>query len=280
MFKSTPVQSKISKKIIALTLSFTTILSLVPINSSSAKTEQKSRLNTSESFVTIIANNSNNSKQNKKKLKLNNYNRPNSNWNNNSNRSNFNWDNNSNRNNPNQLSQSSNSSNLSRGTIIYTTLPSNDKILVTPQETMAVTLVVRDNVRNSSNQVIIPSGSQIVGEIRPSGQGSRFVATTLILNNGSQYPISATSSVVTTTEIVSTGKNNNAIWQGALAGAAAGTVIAGITGDKAIATEEVLGGAGFGALAGLLLRGDYTQELISINPEEDLNLVLTSTFSY
>lgn len=277
MFKSTPVQTKISKKIVALTLSFTTILSLVPINPSSAKTEQKSRLNTSESSVTIIADNS---KQNQKKLKLNNYNRPNSNWNNNSNRSNYNWDNNSNRNNPNQLSQSSYSSNLSRGTIIYTTLPSNDKILVTPEETMAVTLVVRDNVRNSSNQVIIPSGSQIVGEIRPSGEGSRFVANTLILNNGNQYPISATSSVVTTTETVSTGKNNNAIWQGALAGAAAGTVIAGITGDKAIATEEVLGAAGFGALAGLLLRGDYNQELISINPEEDLDLVLTSTFSY
>lgn len=277
MFKSTSVTNKIGKKIIALTLSFTTILSLVPINPSSAKTEQKSRLNTSESSVTIIADNS---KQNQKKLKLNNYNRPNSNWNNNSNRPNYNWNNNSNRNNPNQLSQSSNSSNLSRGTVIYTTLPSNDKILVTPEETMAVTLVVRDNVRNSSNQVIIPSGSQIVGEIRPSGEGSRFVANTLILNNGNQYPISATSSVVTTTETVSTGKNNNAIWQGALAGVAAGTVIAGITGDKAIATEEVLGAAGFGALAGLLLRGDYTQELISINPEEDLDLVLTSTFSY
>jgi hypothetical protein len=145
---------------------------------------------------------------------------------------------------------------------------------------MAVTLVVRDDVVDSSNQVVIPSGSQIVGEIRPSGEGSRFVANTLILNNGNQYPISATSSVVTTTETLSTGKDNNAIWQGALAGAAAGTVIAGITGDKAIATEEVLGAAGFGALAGLLLRGNYTQELISINPEEDLNLVLTSTFSY
>jgi hypothetical protein len=280
MFKSTPIQSKISKKIIALTLSFTTILSLVPINSSSAKTEQKSRLNTSESFVTIIADNSDNSKQNKKKLKLNNYNRSNSNWNNNSNRSNFNWDNNSNRNNSNQFSQSSNSRDLSRGTIIYTALPSNDKILVTPQETMAVTLVVRNNVIDSSNRVVIPSGSEIVGEIRPSGQGSRFVANTLILNNGNQYPISATSSVVTNTETVSTGKDNNAIWQGALAGAAAGTLLSAITGDKAIATEEVLGGAGFGALAGLLLRGDYTQELISINPEEDLNLTLTSTFSY
>jgi hypothetical protein len=244
MFKSTPVQTKISKKIVALTLSLTTILSLLPITPSLAKPNQQSRYSSSPSLSTLIFDNS---KQN---------------------------------NSSNLLSQSLNSTSLNVGTVIYTTLPSANKILVTPEETMAVTLVVRDDVVDSSNQVVIPSGSEIVGEIIPSGQGSRFVANTLILGNGNEYPISATSPVVTTTETVSTGKNNNAIWQGALAGAAAGTVIAGITGDKAIATEEVLGGAGFGALAGLLLRGDYTQELISINPEQDLNLTLTSTFSY
>jgi hypothetical protein len=264
MFKSTFVNNKTSKKIVALTLSVTTILTLLPINSSWAKAEQKSNNNSSVSSLTSI---SNNFKQNNKKPKLNNFNRSNSNWNNNNN-SNSNWNNNNN----------FNSANLTRGTIIYTTLPSTNKILVTPQETMALTLVVRDNVINNSNQIIIPKGSQIVGEIRPSGQGSRFVGNTLVLSNGSKYPINATSRIVTRTETVAAGKNNDAIWQGALAGAAAGTLISAITGDKAIATEEVLGGAGFGALAGLLLRGNNNQELISINPEQDLNLTVTSNF--
>jgi hypothetical protein len=263
MFKSTPVQSKINKKIVALTLSLTTILSLVPITPSLAKPNQQSRYNSSLSVLPLIFDNS---KQNNRKLGLNNSHlqpQSNSNWNNRSH----------------LLSQSSNSGSLNVGTIIYTTLPSANKILVTPEETMAVTLVVREDVTDSSNQVVIPSGSEIVGEIIPSGQGSRFVANTLILGNGNESPISATSPVVTTTETVSTGKNNNTIWQGALVGAAAGTVISAITGDKAIATEEVLGGAGLGALAGLLVRGDYTQEFISINPEQDLDLTLTSNLT-
>jgi hypothetical protein len=52
-------------------------------------------------------------------------------------------------------------------------------------------------------------------------------------------------------------------------------VIAGITGDKAIATEEVLGGAGLGALGGLLL-GKEEAEVISIDPNEDLDITLNS----
>jgi hypothetical protein len=260
MFKSTPVNGKTSKKIVALTLSMTTILSLVPITPSLAKPDQQSRYNSPQSPFTLI---SNNSKHNNRRLRPNNYHNLNSNG----------------KNNPNVLSQLLNSGSLNVGTIIYTTLPSANKILVTPEETMAVTLVVREDVIDSYNQVVIPSGSEIAGEILPSGQGSRFAANTLILGNGNEYPISATSPVVTTTETVSTGKNNNAIWQGALVGAAAGTIISAITGDKAIATEEVLGGAGLGALAGLLLRGDYTQEFISINPEQDLNLTLTSNLT-
>ncbi|BAQ61311.1 hypothetical protein GM3708_1717 [Geminocystis sp. NIES-3708] len=272
------MKSKTNQKIVALSLSFTTIFSLLPISSSWAKPNQKLNYNSPQSALTLISNNSKQNKQNNGRLKPNNYNNPNSGWNNNSNNSNSGWNNNSNNSNSGwgNSNQSSNTGNLNRGTMITTTLPSANKILVTPQETMAVTLVVRDNVRDSSNRIIIPSGSEIVGEIRPSGQGSRFVANTLILPNGNQYPISATSAVVTTTEVVSAGKNNNTIWQGALAGAAAGTLISAITGDKAIATEEVLGGAGLGALAGLLLRGDRNQELISINPERDLNLTLTS----
>lgn len=169
-------------------------------------------------------------------------------------------------------------STLNIGTIIPATYTEANKILVTKEETMALVLTVTSNVRDNNNQIIIPSGSQIVGEIIPNGNGSRFVARTLMLNNGSEYDINASSRVITTTETVSAGKNTDAIWQGALAGTGAAAIITGVTGDKRITPLELLGGASIGALGGLILGGNRTQELISINPQRDFELTLTSNF--
>ena len=155
--------------------------------------------------------------------------------------------------NQNRTTPSYYSANLNSGTIIPTTLPSAKKILVTKEETLPVTLVVSKDIRDNSGKIVIPRGSEIVGEVRPAGSGSIFVGNTLILPDGGQYSIQANSKIVTRTEKISSGRNTDAIWQGALAGTAAATLVSAITGDKAIATEEVLGGAGFGALAGFLL---------------------------
>lgn len=189
---------------------------------------------------------------------------------------NVNHPHNTNRTTPNYYS----SVNLSSGTLIPTTFPSAKKILVTKDEILPVTLIVSRDVKDNSGAIAIPRGSEIVGEVRPSGSGSRFVGNTVILPNGKQYSLQANSKIVTRTEKVSAGRNTDAIWQGALAGTAAATIIAAVTGDKAIATEEVLGGAGFGALAGLLLGGNREKELISINTQEDLDLILTSSVSW
>lgn len=140
-------------------------------------------------------------------------------------------------------------------------------------------MVTRD-VKDNSGRVVIPRGSEVVGEVRPAGSGSRFVGNTVILPNGEQYSIQANSKIVTRTEKISDGRNTDAIWQGALAGSAAATLISAVTGDKAIATEEVLGGAGFGALAGFLFGGTRDRELISINTQEDLDLTVTSNISW
>lgn len=184
--------------------------------------------------------------------------------------------NNTNRTTPNYYS----SVTINSGTIIPTTLPSAKKILVTKDETLPVTLVVTKDIPDNAGAIAIPRGSEIVGEIRPAGSGSRFVGNTVILPNGKQYSLQANSKIVTRTEKVSAGRNTDAIWQGALAGTAAATIIAAVTGDKAIATEEVLGGAGFGALAGFLFGGNREKELISINTQEDLDLTLTSSVSW
>lgn len=168
---------------------------------------------------------------------------------------------------------------INPGVVIFTTLPTAKKILVTKEETMPLTLVVEKDVLDESKRiVVIPAGSEIVGEIRPAEGGSRFVANKVKFKDGREYPISAQSRVISRTEKVSAGKNTDAIWQGALIGAAAAAIIAAVTGDKTIGIEEVLGGAAVGAIGGLVFGGDVERELISINPEEDLDVTLTSPF--
>jgi hypothetical protein len=150
-----------------------------------------------------------------------------------------------------------------------------DKILVTKEETAPLTLRVAANIRDRNRNTLIAYGSEISGQIEPAEGGSRFVAREIIFPDGTTQSISATSEVVTRTETVKRGAGAGNILKGAAAGAAAATVIAAVTGDRAIATEEVLGGAGLGAIGGLIL-GRRQAELISIDPNRDLNLTLQS----
>lgn len=148
-----------------------------------------------------------------------------------------------------------------------------EKILVTPEETVPTTLLVAANVRDSRRNTLIPYGSEIVGQIQPSedGSGSFFNAQELVFPDGTTQNIDATSDVVTRRETVKKGANAGDILKGAAIGGAAATVLAEIFGD--IDALEVLGGAGAGAVAGLLLGGNEV-ELVSIDPNNDLDLTL------
>ena len=147
------------------------------------------------------------------------------------------------------------------------------KILVTPEETVPLTLYVAADVKDNRRNILIPYDSEIVGEIRPNAErsGSFFVARELILPDGTAQPIDAFSEVVTRRETVKKGANAGDILKGAAIGGAAATVLAEIFGD--IDFLEVLGGAGAGAIAGLLLGGNEV-ELVSIDPNNDLHLTL------
>lgn len=159
------------------------------------------------------------------------------------------------------------------GTVIPTTYD-RDRIIVTPQETVPVTLKTATNVQTTSGRVLIPSGSEIVGELRPSGRGTQFVAQELILaNSNRRIPISATSSVVTRRETI-TRRSNPRLLEGAAIGAAAGAILGEIFGS--IDWWEVLGGAGLGALASVLIRNRTEVEVIVVEPETDLNLRVES----
>ena len=148
-----------------------------------------------------------------------------------------------------------------------------EKILLTKEETIPVTLTVAANIRDRDRNLLIPYGTEIEGQIEPAGEGSQFIAQELIFADGTRQPINGSSNIVTRTETVKRGTDTDAILKGAAIGGAAAAVLGEIFGD--INIEEVLGGAALGALGGWLL-GRKSVELISIDPNRDLDITLDS----
>ena len=151
-----------------------------------------------------------------------------------------------------------------------------EKILVTPEETVPVSLFVAADIKDSRRNILIPYGSEILGQIEPDEieSGSFFNAEEIVFPDGSSQSIEAVSDVVTRRETIKEGASAGDILQGAAIGGAAAAVLSEIFGD--IGALEVLGGAGAGALAGVLLGGNEV-ELVSIDPNNDLDLTLVNS---
>ena len=153
-----------------------------------------------------------------------------------------------------------------------------EKILVTPEETVPVSLLVAADIKDSRRNILIPYGSEILGQIEPdeAESGSFFSAEEIVFPDGSTQSIEAVSQVVTRRETIKEGASAGDILQGAAIGGAAAAVLSEIFGD--IGALEVLGGAGAGALAGVLLGGNEA-ELVSIDPNNDLDLTLIDSLT-
>ncbi|MDJ0676578.1 MAG: S-layer homology domain-containing protein [Calothrix sp. MO_167.B42] len=164
---------------------------------------------------------------------------------------------------------------IPEGTSIPVKYDKAKKILVTKDETAPLTLTVSQNVITDQGDVLIPAGSQVVGELKPvkNQDGSQFVADKLVLTTGQEYKINATSEVITNTETIRKGTSTRAVVKNAALGAGAAAAVSAVTGDRAIATEEVLGGAGIGALVGLFF-GKKKVDLIAIDPNTDLQMTI------
>ncbi|WP_016948878.1 S-layer homology domain-containing protein [Anabaena sp. PCC 7108] len=160
---------------------------------------------------------------------------------------------------------------IPQGTTIPVKYEQAEKILVTKDETAPLTLTTSQNVITQDGTVVIPAGSQVIGKLKPATGGSQFVAEKLILTTGKEYNISASSDVITKTETVKKGSSLSSILKNTVLGAAAAAGVSAVTGDRAIATEEVLGGAGIGALIGLFF-GKSSIDLIAIEPNTDLDM--------
>lgn len=162
---------------------------------------------------------------------------------------------------------------IPEGTLIPVRHREADKIIVAPDETLPVTLTVDRDLTSSLGTVLIPRGSEVIGQLQPTDGGSQFVADELILPSGTSLPLDAVSKTVTQTEELRRGSRSEGIVQGALIGAVAASVLSEIFGD--IQLLEVLLGAGVGGAAGAVLSRD-TAEVVVIYPETDLTLTLQS----
>ncbi|MBE9180484.1 S-layer homology domain-containing protein [Oculatella sp. LEGE 06141] len=167
------------------------------------------------------------------------------------------------------------------GTAIPVRYEAAERILLAPEEPepVPVTLTVARNVTAQNGAVVIPAGSQVVGELRTVQGGAQFYASQIVLTNGTRINANATSQVVTNTETVRRGGNVRGIIRGAALGAAAAAGVSAVTGDRDVAVGEVLGGAGAGALLNVFLGRDRIQ-LIAVDPETDLNLTLNSSLTF
>lgn len=167
---------------------------------------------------------------------------------------------------------------ISSGARIPTTYE-KDKILVSRDETVDITLTVPNNITDSRGNVLIPRDTKIRGKIQPanrnSQKGAQFVAREIEYPSGRKQDFYAESNIFTRTEKITKGSDTGQILTDAAYGAGAGAIIGLITGNKKIEIGEVLAGGGAGALASILLRRN-SAELISIDTERDLTLRLTS----
>ncbi|MBW4441597.1 MAG: hypothetical protein KME10_10260 [Plectolyngbya sp. WJT66-NPBG17] len=164
------------------------------------------------------------------------------------------------------------------GTTLRLAYRDAEKIVVAPNERLPITLTVPSNVRTSNGTLLIPAGSQVKGEFQPVDGGTRFVANTLTLTNGTQLSLNAQTDVISRTEEIRRGVSTDSLLKGAAIGSGAAAIIAGVTGNRRITLGRVLIGTGVGALGGLLL-GRNRNQVISVNPQSDLNLRLNSALA-
>lgn len=155
-----------------------------------------------------------------------------------------------------------------------------EKVLLMADEKVPLTLTVARDIKDRDGRTLIAQGSEIKGELRPAYRGTQFVAQELIVYDGynrqpRSYSMNATSNVITRTEEVQKGASTTSILTGAAIGAGAAAALGALTGDRTIATEEILGGLGLGALGGLFLNRRKVT-MVAVYPERDLAMRLRS----
>ncbi|MEO1134847.1 MAG: hypothetical protein AAFX40_19370, partial [Cyanobacteria bacterium J06639_1] len=158
------------------------------------------------------------------------------------------------------------------GDAIPVTFRSDDTLYLAPNETRSFAFRLESDITDDFGNVVIPNGAIVNGQFQPAGGGSRFVADSVDFN-GRSFPLSAQSQVINARKDPRQ-VSGGAIAQDAAIGAGIGILLGGITGDKAIATEEVLGAAAISAVVGNVT----APSKVVVRPNAELSLEVTQDF--
>lgn len=158
------------------------------------------------------------------------------------------------------------------GETIPTKFRSNETLYLDPGATRAFAMQLETDVRDSFGNVVIPSGAIVSGQFQPVSGGSQFVANAVEFS-GQTFPLSAQSARIAARKDPRQ-VSGGAIAQDAAIGAGIGVLLGGITGDKAIATEEVLGAAAISAVVGNVTAPNK----VVVKPNTPLTLEVTQDF--
>ncbi len=165
---------------------------------------------------------------------------------------------------------------IAAGARIPTRYTDAEKVVVTPDETAPLTVMIDQNIRSSNGQLLIPSGTQVTGEVRPAADGSQFVAQELLFADGRRSTIDAVGPVSTERETIRKGADTGSILTGAAIGTAAAALLFALVGNRKIEIIEILGGAGLGAAGGVLL-GRKKVDVMILRPDRDLSSITLQT---
>ncbi|MFN3361041.1 MAG: hypothetical protein ACK421_06415 [Pseudanabaenaceae cyanobacterium] len=159
--------------------------------------------------------------------------------------------------------------NLPPGQRLVTRYAGKDTLYIATGQTLATELVVTQPVVAENGTTLIPTGAVIRGEFVPAPGGSRFVAKELT-TRGVTVTLGAESELINDVKDPRETTTGSIVGDAAL-GAAAAAILAGITGDRAIATEEVLAGAA----AGVIIGNVTAPQVVVIPPDSVINLTTT-----
>ena len=165
---------------------------------------------------------------------------------------------------------------IAAGTAIPVTYD-KEQIVLMPDETVPVTFRLSANITTPDGRILIPAGSEVSGEFRPAGSGrTQFVAQTLTEPNGTRRSLAARSVPLATTDTIRKGSNLGRFLTNTAIGTAAAAAISAVTGDRVIATEDLLIGASAGGVLSLIQRflGRSSVDIVVVEPATDLDLTL------
>jgi hypothetical protein len=160
------------------------------------------------------------------------------------------------------------------GQTIVTRPIGDETLYVNSGQRLPAKLRVEQDIIGNNGTVVIPVGATIEGEFAPANGGSKFIARTLT-SRGATVALSAESDVIKDT------KDPRETSIGSIAtdvaiGAAGASILAAVTGDRAIATEEILAGAAAGGIIGNTTAPNATV----IDPKAAISLTTSRSLTF